>query len=173
MAKINDLSDFSVSLYLKPMDQLNLPDSDFRTRKGKNGKNEIFDPYRKKFVSLTPEEGVRQHFLSFMVHHLDFPASLIVVEAAISYNRMKKRFDILAYNSNGKPCMVVECKAPSVDISQDVFDQAAMYNMSLGVEYLVVTNGLKHFACRIDHEKRNYSFLPEIPDYMQMTKSQI
>jgi len=159
------LSDFSVSLYLKPMQHLNLPDSDFNIRKGKSGKNEIFDPYRKKFVRLTPEEWVRQHFLQYMVNHLGFPASLIRVEAEIIYNRMKKRFDILACDTDGKPCMVVECKAPSIEITQEVFDQVAMYNMSLEVAYLVVTNGLNHYACAIDHKNRKFDFLKEIPEY--------
>lgn len=155
------------------MQQLNLPEAGFRTRNGKSGKTEIFDPYRRKFVRLTPEEWVRQHFLHYMVNQLGFPASLIVVEAALIYNRMKKRFDILAYDPGGKPCVVVECKAPSIEITQDVFDQVAMYNMSLEVSYIVVTNGLTHFACLIDHEKRSYSFLKEIPDFSQMVKSKI
>lgn len=155
------------------MQALNLPDAGFRTRTGKNGKMEIFDPFRKKFVRLTPEEWVRQHFLQYMVHQLGFPASLIVVEAALIFNRMKKRFDILAYDSGGKPCLVVECKAPNVEINQDVFDQVAMYNMSLEVSYIVVTNGLSHFACLIDHENRIYSFLKEIPEFKQMVKSEI
>ncbi len=158
---------------MKLMQQLNLPSADFHIREGKKGKDEIFDPYRKKFVRLTPEEWVRQHFIHYMVHHLGFPASLIVVEAALTYNRMKKRFDILAYDSFGKPCAVVECKAPSVEITQDVFDQVAMYNMSLEVSYIVVTNGLVHYTCKINHEKQNYSFLKEIPDFKQMVKSKI
>ena len=142
-----------------------MPDITARTRMGKNGKQEIFDDIRKKFVRLTPEEWVRQHFLSFMVAELGFPASLIVVEAELIYNQMKKRFDILAYLPDGNPCMVVECKAPSVEITQAVLDQVAMYNMTLTVDYLAVTNGISHYACRIDHERRTYTFLKEIPSY--------
>ncbi len=147
------------------MHKLNLPEFDPRIREGTNGKREIFDGIRKKFVRLTPEEWVRQHFLNFMVSHLGFPASLIVVEAELTYNQMKKRFDILAYRAGGSPCMVVECKSTSVEITQAVFDQVAMYNMTLLVDYVVVTNGLTHYVCRIDHEKRSYTFLKEIPAY--------
>ena len=145
--------------------RLNLPEFDPRIREGKSGKHEIFDPIRKKFVKLTAEEWVRQNFLNFMVSHLGFPASLIMVEAELTYNGMKKRFDILACLADGNPLMVVECKAPAVEVTQAVFDQAAMYNMTLMSEYLVVTNGLTHYVCRIDHEKRSYTFLKEIPEY--------
>jgi hypothetical protein len=147
------------------MRKLNLPDFAPRLREGNNGKQEIFDPVRKKFVRLTPEEWVRQHFLNFMIAHLGFPASLIMVEAELTYNQLKKRFDILACLADGSPCMVVECKAPQVEVTQAVFDQVAMYNMTLLVDYLVVTNGLTHYACRIDHEKRTYTFLKDIPTY--------
>ncbi len=147
------------------MEKLNLPDIEARTRIGKNGNQEIFDDIRKKFVRLTPEEWVRQHFLHLMTENLGYPASLIVVEAALKYNNMLKRFDILAYRADGKPAMVVECKNPGVEITQSVFDQVAMYNMTLTVDYLAVTNGISHYACRIDHEKRTYIFLKDIPAY--------
>ena len=147
------------------MEKLNLPDIVARIREGESGKHEIFDEIRKKFVRLTPEEWVRQHFLYYMTGHLGFPASLIVVEAAIRYNKLVKRFDILAYRADGKPCLVVECKAPDVEMTQAVFDQVAMYNMTLLVDYVIVTNGLTHYACRIDHEKRTYAFLQEMPAY--------
>jgi len=147
------------------MQQLNLPDYEPRLREREDGKSEIFDPVRKKYVRLTPEEWVRQHFVNLMVTRLGFPASLIVVEAELTYNRMKKRFDILAYTPGGMPALVIECKSPRVEITQDVFDQVAMYNMTLRVGYLVVTNGMTHYACRIDHEKRSYTFLREIPEF--------
>jgi hypothetical protein len=153
------------------MPQLNLPGYDPRLRDGNAGKNEIFDPVRRKFVSLTPEEWVRQHFLNFMVTRLGYPSTLIVVEAELTYNKLKKRFDILAYTPDGKPALVVECKAPRVVITQDVFDQVAMYNMTLLVDYLVVTNGMTHYACRIDHQKRSYTFLKEIPEFERVTAS--
>jgi predicted type IV restriction endonuclease len=147
------------------MKALNLPSITARIRESKTGKQEIFDEIRKKFVRLTPEEWVRQHFLQYMILYLGFPASLIVVEAAIIYNGMKKRFDILTYLADGNPFLVVECKAPSVEITQAVFDQVAMYNMTLAVNYLVVTNGLTHYSCHIDHPAKRYTFLKEIPKY--------
>jgi hypothetical protein len=147
------------------METLNLPNIEARTRLDSKGKLEIFDTIRKKFVRLTPEEWVRQHFLQFMVLQLGFPANLIVVEAALKYNNMVKRFDILAYRADGKPCFVVECKSPDVEITQAVFDQVAMYNMTLTVDYLAVTNGMLHYFCRIDHEKRTYTFLKDAPTF--------
>jgi len=151
------------------MQQLNLPALIPRLRKGKSGKDEIFDEIRKKYVRLTPEEWVRQHFLQFMIRQLGFPATLISVEAALKYNNMLKRFDILAYRADGTPCVVIECKSPPVEITQAVFDQVAMYNMTLAVDYLVVTNGLAHYACKIDHPSKTYVFLKEIPTYENVT----
>jgi hypothetical protein len=150
---------------ISDMEKLNLPEITARIREGKHGKQEIFDEVRKKFVRLTPEEWVRQHFLHYMIHQLGFPASLIVVEAALKYNSMLKRFDILAYRADGQPCFVVECKSPDVEITQAVFDQVAMYNMTLTVDYLAVTNGISHYACQVDHKQRTYRFLQEIPTY--------
>jgi len=152
------------------MHTLNLPEFAPQVRNNSNGKKEIFDPFRKKFVRLTPEEWVRQHFLNLMVTRLGFPASLIVVEASLTVNRMARRFDILAYTSDGNPCLVVECKAPSIKISQDVFDQVAMYNMKLRVNYLVVTNGLAHYACHIDHGSSTYDFLKDLPTYESLNR---
>jgi type I site-specific restriction endonuclease len=131
---------------------------------------EIFDPMRRKFVRLTAEEWVRQHFLNYLTGHKGYPSSLIAVEASLAYNRLVKRSDILVHGPNGKPLLVVECKAPEVELTQAVFDQVALYNMSLMVGYVVVTNGLEHFACRINHENHNYSFLEEIPDFGTLTK---
>lgn len=152
------------------MEKLNLPGISARTRIGKNGKSEIFDEIRKKFVRLTPEEWVRQHFIRYMVVQLGYPASLIMVEAALKYNNMVKRFDILACRADGKPCFVVECKSYDVEITQGVFDQVAMYNMTLTVDYLAVTNGISHYACKIDHEKRTNAFLKDIPTYKMMNQ---
>ena len=152
------------------MEKINLPDISNPVREGKNGKPEIFDGIRKKYVRLTPEEWVRQHFLHLMTGQLGFPASLIVVEAAIKYNKMAKRFDILAYRADGKPCFVVECKSPDVEITQAVFDQVAMYNMTLTVDYIAVTNGISHYACKIDHKNKSYTFLKEIPTYEMLTQ---
>lgn len=147
------------------MEKLTLPDIAPRIRTGPAGKPEIFDPIRKRYVRLTPEEWVRQHFLGYMTGVLGYPATLIRVEAAIQVNRMIRRFDIVACSVTGEPRLVVECKEPRVEITQAVFDQAARYNMTLKADFLVVTNGLSHYACSIDHANQRYAFLEEVPAF--------
>lgn len=141
---------------------LNLPGYPFKVQKGEQ-RSKIFDPVRKKYVALTPEEWVRQHFVQYLVNELGCPASLIAIEKGLVYNRQNKRSDIVVYQTSGNPVLIVECKAPEVKINQEVFNQVAAYNMTLKVPVLVVTNGLQHFACRIDHENKTYEFLPDIP----------
>lgn len=147
------------------MHKLNLPPYDFKI-KAFNKKTQIFDAVRKKYVSLTPEEWVRQHFVRFLIENKGVPASLIAIEKGLSYNKLKKRSDVLVYDRNGLPYLLVECKAPEVKISQDTFHQAAIYNRSLKVKYLVVTNGMNHFCCEMDYVNMNYSFLEEIPSFL-------
>ena len=149
------------------MKELNLPGIDLRIR-NREGKQEVFDQIRRKYVRLTEEEWVRQHFLHFLINQKNVPPSLIAVETTIRYNNLTKRCDIVVYNRNGKPVLVVECKAPEIAISQDVFNQVAMYNMTLKVKFLVVSNGMEHYSCAIDHEKVSYRFLKDIPDFNQM-----
>jgi hypothetical protein len=149
------------------MKELNLPAVELRIRIH-NGKREVFDPVRKRHVSLTAEEWVRQHFLQFLVIQKRVPSALIAVETSIKYNRLAKRCDLVVYNRNGQPVLIVECKAPEIEISQDVFQQVAMYNMTLKVKYLVVTNGLDHYTCIVDHEAGSFQFLKDIPDYDDM-----
>jgi hypothetical protein len=149
------------------MKELNLPGIDLRIR-NREGKQEVFDQVRKKYVRLTEEEWVRQHFLHFLIIQKNVPPSLIAVETTIRYNNLTKRCDIVVYNRNGKPVLVVECKAPEIAISQDVFNQVAMYNMTLKVKFLVVTNGMEHYSCEIDHEKVSFRFLNDIPDFNEM-----
>ena len=151
------------------MQTLNLPGVVLRIR-NKREKQEIFDSVRKKFVALTPEEWVRQHFIHYLTDHRNVPHSLIAVETSLHYHRLKKRSDIVVYGKNGAPCLIVECKAPEVTVTQAVFDQVAMYNMALKVPYLAVTNGMVHFACHIDHDKGKIVFLKEIPEYEEMLK---
>lgn len=161
------MSDYFVRLSL--MRELNLPGVELRIRINK-GKREVFDVVRKKHVSLTAEEWVRQHFLHFLIIQKKVPPSLIAIETSIKYNRLAKRCDIVVYNRNGQPVLIVECKAPEIEISQDVFHQVAMYNMTLKVRYLVVTNGLDHYSCAIDHEKRSFQFLKDVPDFDEMNR---
>jgi hypothetical protein len=146
---------------------LNLPPFQPRLRITPKGE-EIYDECRRKYVKLTPEEWVRQHFIRFMVSELGFPVTLIVVEAALQVHSLRRRFDILAYDTAGKPRLIVECKSPSVPITQAVFDQVAAYNVALKVEYLVVTNGLIHYSCLIDHLQGKIVFLENIPHFHQI-----
>src|SRR3989337_293887 len=132
------------------MQQLNLPIYSFKI-KSEGEKKFIYDEIRKKFVSLTPEEWVRQNFIRYLIHEKQFPATLIVIEMAMKYNRMKKRGDVVVYDRAGKPVVIVECKAPDVKITQNAFDQVARYNMALKVKYLVATNGLTHYCCSMNY----------------------
>jgi len=149
------------------MEKLNLPASSFKTRITE-GKTEIFDVVRKKYVALTPEEWVRQNMIHYLINLKKYPPSLMAVEFSLKLNRMKKRADIIVFNTRGKPVLAVECKSGSVKIDQKVFDQIARYNMALNVKYLVVTNGMEHYICRIDHEKKRFYFIEEIPEYQQL-----
>lgn len=146
------------------MQELNLPNYQFRIKSNEN-KLFIFDFIRKKDVVLTPEEWVRQHFLKYLVDDKKYPKSLIAVEKQLTLHSLTKRTDIVIYNGNAQPEIIVECKAPNVAISQDVFDQIARYNLKLNARFLIVTNGLQHFYCRIDHENETYFFLEDIPNY--------
>jgi type I site-specific restriction-modification system R (restriction) subunit len=146
------------------MDKLNLPAYQLRTRTDK-GKNMVFDPVRKKYVVLTPEERVRQHFIQYLIHEKKYPLTLMAVEKQIAVNRQMRRFDLLIYNRNGRPLLIAEFKAPEVKITQETFDQVVRYNMTLRVENVVVSNGMQHFSCAIDYDNNSYRFLPEVPDY--------
>ena len=147
--------------------ELNLPAFPFKIQPGAQ-RSKIFDLVRKKYVALTPEEWVRQHFVQFLVNELGCPASLIAIEQGLVYNKRNKRSDVVVYNTTGNPVLIVECKAPEIKINQEVFHQVAAYNMTLKVGLLVVTNGMQHFCCRIDHELKTYAFLPDIPPWPEM-----
>lgn len=110
----------------------------------REGKEFIFDPIRKKWIVLTPEEWVRQHVIAYLVQTEKLPASLLAVERLIKYNKLSKRFDLLLFNAMGKPQMLIECKAPEVKLSNETLFQIATYNMVFGVPYLFITNGLQH-----------------------------
>ena len=146
------------------MQKLNLPEQTFRFKKEET-KTYIFDDFRKKFVVLTPEEWVRQNFLMYLTNELDFPKLLISVEAGLKLYQRIKRTDIVVYDKQGSPVLIVECKAPEIKIDEKVFDQIVRYNMALQVNYLIVTNGLNHYCCQLDYEKNTYNFLKTIPNY--------
>jgi len=143
---------------------LNLPAYPFKITR-KEDQLYIFDEIRKKHLVLTPEEWVRQHFIQFLVLERKFPKSLIQIEGGLTLNKLQKRTDIVIYNTNGERIMVIECKAPSVKISQSVFDQAARYNSVHKAKWLVVTNGLKHCYALINHMESRFLFVEELPLY--------
>ncbi|WP_455591626.1 type I restriction enzyme HsdR N-terminal domain-containing protein [Bacteroides sp.] len=146
---------------------LNLPafDTKIATR---NGKNVIFDVIRRRYVALTPEEWVRQHFVHFLIAHKGYPVSLMANEVLLNLNGTKKRCDTVLYARDLSARMIVEYKAPHIDITQAVFDQIVRYNIVLKVDYLVVSNGMQHYCCRVDYDKQSYTFLQDIPDYISL-----
>ncbi|WP_440122215.1 type I restriction enzyme HsdR N-terminal domain-containing protein [Tenacibaculum sp. Ill] len=146
------------------MQKLNLPSYTFKLKSNEN-KTLIFDNLRKKYMVLTPEEWVRQHFVQWLIQEKNYPVSLIAIEKQLVINNLKKRTDIVIFSSDGHPNIIVECKAPHIKITQDTFDQIARYNLKLNADYLIVTNGLQHFFCMLDKEKETYVFLRDIPEY--------
>ena len=146
------------------MTNLNLPKYSFRIKNREN-KLYIFDKIRKKDLLLTEEEWVRQNFVSYLHEDKKYPLSLIALEKQCKVNDLVKRTDILVFDKAGSPFIIVECKAPQIQISQDTFDQIARYNMKLNAAYLILTNGLQHYFCQMDHKAMRYQFLKEIPDY--------
>lgn len=135
----------------------------------RHGKQEIFDPVRRKFVALTPEELVRQQLVFFLVAVKRFPLALLQTETALICNGRSCRADLVAYDRHARPLLIAECKAPEVKITQEVFEQIARYNLVLKVPCLLVTNGLQHFFCRLDAEQNRYRFEEAMPDYCELT----
>ena len=146
------------------MQNLNFPTYSFRLKNSEN-KTHIFDVVRKKFVVLQPEEWVRQHCIQYLIQEKNYPISLINVEKVVLINGLKKRYDIVVFDSNGSLVLVVECKAPKVKISQTTFDQIARYNLTLKAHYLMVTNGLNHYFCTMNYNNESFEFLKTLPDY--------
>ncbi len=146
------------------MQSLNFPAYDFRFKNSEN-KIHIFDTIRKKFVVLQPEEWVRQNVVQFLIHEKKYPKSLINVEKQLTINTLKKRYDIVVFDPMGNITVLVECKSPKITMNQQTFDQIARYNMLLNAEFLMVTNGLQHFYCKMDFSKEKYTFLEQIPDF--------
>lgn len=149
--------------------QLNLPTyDDFRIRTNASGHREIFDRLRRRYVALTPEEWVRQHFVRYLIEQLHYPAALMANELSLVYNGVKRRCDTLVADASGDPLVIVEYKAPEVAITQQTFDQIVRYNMVLHARYLMVSNGIEYYCCRIDYSRDSYTFLQELPPYDQL-----
>ncbi|MEX1054852.1 MAG: type I restriction enzyme HsdR N-terminal domain-containing protein [Rhodothermales bacterium] len=128
----------------------------------------IFDSFRQKYVRLTPEEWIRQHFLEYLVRVCRYPASLIAVEMAFQYQEMRRRADIVVHDRIGRPFLMAECKAQDVQIVQSTFDQVSRYNRVVGARYLTVTNGVSHYCWQVDTDTGSYRFLDGIPKFGQM-----
>jgi len=149
------------------MESLNLPVAELRIVKRK-GKDYVFDRLRKQFVRLTPEEFVRQQFVSFLIENKGYPLGRMANEVEIALGNLKKRCDTVLYNHYLQPLMIIEYKAPSIIINQKTFDQIARYNFTLQVPWIIVSNGIQHFCCCINKEKKEYVFINEIPEYEEV-----
>ncbi len=134
----------------------------------RDGKVRIWDCLRRRYVALTPEEWVRQHFVHFLIEHKSYPAALLANEVSLQLNGMSRRCDTVLYDRSAQPRMIIEYKAPHIAIDQHVFDQIYRYNLVLQVDYLIVSNGLSHYCCAIDYNQKSYTFLPQIPDYQAL-----
>lgn len=146
---------------------LNLPPIETRIKE-EGGVTKIFDTIREKWVVLTPEEWVRQHFAQYLQSEYHYPRMLMSNEIGIEVNGTKKRCDTVVFRSDGTPYIIVEYKAPSVQITQTVFDQIARYNLALRADYLIVSNGINHYCCKLDYARNTYHFIPRIPDYTRV-----
>lgn len=146
------------------MYRLNLPPYEIKTTNGKDGLK-ILDILRRKYVALTPEEWVRQHFVHFLMNHRGYPKALLANEVMLVCGDKRLRCDTVLYDNTAKARMIIEYKAPTIPITRKVFDQISVYNMLLHVDYLVVSNGLQHYCCRMDYDNNSYEFLKDIPEY--------
>ncbi|HHU41919.1 MAG TPA: type I restriction enzyme HsdR N-terminal domain-containing protein [Fermentimonas caenicola] len=149
------------------MYSLNLPTYEAKIRKNSNGL-EIFDPLRRKYIALTPEEWVRQHFINYLINYKNYPASLMANEAGIKLNSLTRRCDTVVYNNQLEPLMIIEYKESKVQITQNVFDQVVRYNTVLKVPYIVVSNGISHYCCRMNYEDQSFEYLTDIPEYQSL-----
>ncbi len=144
--------------------KLSFPNYEFRLKKI-DEKRFIFDEIRKKYIELTAEEWVRQNCIKFLINEKKYKSQLIAVEKKIILNNLTKRFDVIAYDNNGDPNLLVECKAPNIAIKQETFDQILSYNRVINSKYLMITNGIIHYYCKIDNIDNKINFLKDIPNY--------
>ncbi|MBQ7662367.1 MAG: type I restriction enzyme HsdR N-terminal domain-containing protein [Prevotella sp.] len=146
------------------MMQLNLPTYECRLRE-QNSRQQIFDVLRRRYVALTPEEWVRQHFVHYLIEHKGYPKGLLANEVDLRVGEKHLRCDTVLYDKALHPKIIVEYKAPEIAITQKVFNQITVYNMLLHVDYLIVSNGMQHYCCQMDYEQNRYTFLSDIPSY--------
>lgn len=146
------------------MYSLNLPTYAIKIS-GKGDKTLIFDNLRMKYVSLTPEEWVRQHFVHYLIEHKHYPTGLLANEVELKIGNKKLRCDSILYNKVLEPIMIIEYKAPTIQLTPKVFEQITTYNFLLHVDYLIMSNGIQHVCCKMDYKNERYLFLKDIPDY--------
>ena len=149
------------------MNRLNLPPYEIKMKQI-NGKTYILDILRRKFIALTPEEWVRQHFIHYLINYKGYPSALLANEIELTVGQKKLRCDSVLYTRQLQPRMIIEYKAPTIQITQKTFNQIFAYNTLLHADYLVVSNGMNHYCCRIDYENKSYSFLKDLPDYKNL-----
>ena len=147
--------------------EINLPPYEIKLRE-RDGKRQIFDFLRRRYVALTPEEWVRQHFVHYLMAYKGYPKGLLANEVELDVGEKKLRCDTLLYNKALQPQMIVEYKSPEIELTQRVFNQITAYNFLLHVDYLVVSNGRQHYCCRMDYEHQTYTFLQDIPAYGEL-----
>jgi type I restriction enzyme hsdR protein N-terminal domain protein len=149
------------------MIQLNLPPYQLRVRET-NGRKQILDILRRKYVALTPEEWVRQHFIHYLIDHKGYPAPLLANEVPLQVGEKKVRVDSVLYDNQLRPRMIIEYKAPTIPLTQKVFEQISVYNLLLHVDYLIISNGIDTYICKMDYDSQTYTFLEAIPDYQDI-----
>lgn len=149
------------------MYRLNLPPFQLKITEAK-GRRMVWDMLRRKYVALTPEEWVRQHFVHYLVEEKGFPAPLLMNETELKMGEKKLRCDTVLYDKTLKPRMIIEYKAPTIALTQHVFDQISVYNLLLKVDYLIVSNGLQHVCCKMDYSQQRYAFIDHIPSYDEL-----
>ncbi|MCR5130801.1 MAG: type I restriction enzyme HsdR N-terminal domain-containing protein [Prevotella sp.] len=149
------------------MTMLNLPPYDVRLG-GTKERPTIFDILRRRYVKLTPEEWVRQHFVHFLINEKGYPQTLLANEVKLQMGDKSMRADSVLYDRELHPRLIVEYKAPTIEITQRVFEQISAYNLLLHVDFLIVSNGMQHYCCRMNYEQNTYEFLTEIPNYYQI-----
>ncbi len=148
---------------------MNLPEYPFKTRRNGSGREEIYDPFRKQWVANTPEEQVRQRFLTWLVVEKDYPYGLIAVEKGIRVNGRLRRYDALIYNKKGVPVVLLEFKAPQVGLNNEVIGQIAAYNMNVRAALLIISNGINHYCVKMNYRDNTFDLLKEIPDYNKLS----
>jgi len=153
-------------LLIVQLPKLNFPEFEFRFQKNEKGTIQVFDIIRKKFIDITPEEWVRQHIVHFLIQHKQVPTSMISIEKQLILNNTKRRTDIVIFNSLLKPLLIIECKAPQIEINQLTINQALRYNIELKVPAIFLSNGLQHVFLKLENE--GPKVLKEIPDYQSL-----